>query len=269
SAGGATPRIREVASRNVARTILDEAARGVDVILIGASGRGPKIGGPVLEEVVVHAPCHIVIVKAAQAPDGAYKRLIVPIDGSTVARVAAEFALRYAEATGASLTLALITERQAPTRQIVEESADTLPGDPMPENIARALLRARQINAERGRGTPSTAPPPAAAGAVPEDSDPHPLTSDHSELTRNEELARISPAFRVSELEPRVLYLNYEQSQTALTHEISAGAYDLVVLGAENRAVKNRMFFGYENQAILERSAVATLIVVPKIAMLK
>ncbi|HEY6561066.1 MAG TPA: cation:proton antiporter [Polyangiaceae bacterium] len=270
AAGGATPRIRELASRNVARTILDEAARGVDVILIGASGRGSKIGGPVLEEVVVQAPCHIVIVKAAQAPDGAYKRLIVPIDGSTVARVAAEFALRYAEATGASLTLALITERQAPTRQIVEESADTLPGDPMPENIARALLRARQINAERGRGTPGTAPPPVAAGAVAEATDPtHPLTSDHSELTRNEELTRISPAFRVSELEPRVLYLNYEQSQTALTNEISAGAYDLVVLGAENRAVKNRMFFGYENQAILEGSAVATLIVVPKIAMLK
>jgi Kef-type K+ transport system membrane component KefB/nucleotide-binding universal stress UspA family protein len=267
---GATPRIRQLASRNVTRTIVDEAARGFDVILIGASGRGPKIGGRVLEEVVVESPCHVVIVKATQAPDVAYKRLIVPIDGSTVARVAAEFALRYAEATGASLTLALISERQAPTRQIVEESADTLPGDPMPEHIARALLRARDINAERARGAPSTAPPPEVSVDLADETDPTRATlSDHSELKREEELARISPAFRVTELEPRVLYLNYEQSQTALTHEISAGAYDLVVLGAENRAVKNRMFFGYENQAILERSAVATLIVVPKIGMLK
>ncbi|HMJ12035.1 MAG TPA: cation:proton antiporter [Polyangiaceae bacterium] len=272
AAGGAAPRVRELASQNVARTIIEEATRGVDVIMIGASGRGPKVGGRVLEEVVVHAPCHVVIVKAARAPDVTYKRLIVPFDGSTVARVAAEFALRYAEATGAALTLAVISERQAPTRQIVEESADTLPGDLMPADIAQALIRAREINAQRSGAKPSADPSPDAGRATaPAEGEGAPagLVSDPTELRQKEELARISPVFRVSEIEPRVLYLNYEQSQTALTREIGAGQYDLVVLGAENRAVKNRMFFGYENEEILEHSAVATLIVVPKIAMLK
>jgi Kef-type K+ transport system membrane component KefB/nucleotide-binding universal stress UspA family protein len=268
AASGKSPRIRELASRNVAATILEEAKRGVDVIMIGASGRGPKIGGRVLEEVVVEAPCHVVIVKAAEPPENAYRHLIVPIDGSAVARVAAEFALRYAETVGASLTLAVISERRAPTRQLVEESADTLPGTPMSDAVKRAIARTRRELTEEER------PPTDSVRSPPKGSDAPDSAAEHEsvrppEVSREEELARISPVFRVSELQPNVLYLNYEESQSALTREIGAGEYDLVVLGAENRAVKNRMFFGYENQRILEQASVATLIVVPKIALLK
>ena len=41
-----------------------------------------------------------------------YRRLLVPVDGSIGSRLAVELALRYAEATGAELTLAVLTERR-------------------------------------------------------------------------------------------------------------------------------------------------------------
>jgi Kef-type K+ transport system membrane component KefB/nucleotide-binding universal stress UspA family protein len=98
------------ASGAIARAICDEARRGCDVIVIG-SGDGPSIGGAVVEQVVGAAPCHVGIMKAGAA-GGDYRRILVPVDGSIASRLAVELALRYAEAVGAELTLALLTERR-------------------------------------------------------------------------------------------------------------------------------------------------------------
>ncbi len=46
------------------------------------------------------------------SPAEQYRRLLVPVDGSIGSRLAVELALRYAEATGADLTLAVLTERR-------------------------------------------------------------------------------------------------------------------------------------------------------------
>lgn len=268
AAQGATPRIRELASRNVGKTIIEEARRGVDVILIGASGRGAKLGGKVLEEVVVEAPCHVVIVKAASPPEEHYKHLIVPIDGTTMARVAAEFALRYAEMTGASLTLALIGERRL-ARAFSEDDL-TLPGGVRsPAMPSSDSLRPPAIPSSESVRPPPFAAPGYSFAASPDADNMFEHESVRPPDTEAEELLRISPAFRVSELTPKILHLRYDATRSALLREIEAGGYDLVVLGVENRAVKNRMFFGHENQIVLERAAVATLIVVPKIALLK
>ena len=94
----------------IAPTICLEAARGCDLIVIG-SGEGPSIGGPVVENVVGGAPCHIAILKAPGAA-AEYRNLLVPVDGGVGSRLAVELALRYAEATGADLTLAVLTERR-------------------------------------------------------------------------------------------------------------------------------------------------------------
>ena len=97
--GAPAPRIRRVRSTDVGETIVAEAQRGHDVLMIGASQRGGMLGGPILEHVVDKAPCHVAIVKA-EKHEGVYQHVLVPIDGSTVARVAVEFAVRYAEAVG-------------------------------------------------------------------------------------------------------------------------------------------------------------------------
>lgn len=40
-----------------------------------------------------------------------------------------------------------------------------------------------------------------------------------------------------------------------------------MVIGAENRAVHNRLFFGHEKERLIRKSPVAVAIVVPNLAM--
>src|SRR5262249_2472046 len=61
-------------------------------------------------------------------------------------------------------------------------------------------------------------------------------------------LERVSSVFRAAARKPRILELDYDPSSSPLVSAIETGAYDLVVIGAENRAVQHRMFFGYDNQ---------------------
>ncbi len=109
-AGPRAPEIAQARRPAIAPAICEEAARGCDLIVIG-SGEGPSVGGPIVEQVVAGAPCHVAVLKApAAAAD--YRRLLVPVDGSIGSRLAVELALRYAEATAADLTLAVLTERR-------------------------------------------------------------------------------------------------------------------------------------------------------------
>jgi len=101
----------------------------------------------------------------------------------------------------------------------------------------------------------SRPPPPDVAVDLPE------LRSDPP----REELARISPAFRGSEIEPKIIRLAYDPSHSALLDEIERGGYELVVLGAENRAIQHKLFFGYEAQRIIARTPVSLVILVPKL----
>ncbi len=212
--GGRVPEVRTVTSGDVARTICEEAAKGFDVIMMGASQHGTSLGGPVLEDVVADTPCHVVIVKDV-GTHAEFRRLVVRIDGSVVSRVAAEFAVRYAEVSGAELTLAIVREMQV--RPHLDEGGSL---------IVPAL-------------------PPA-----------------------DMELDRISPVFRASAVKPKILHLDYEPTRSPVLSELEKGKYDLVVIGAENRAVQHRLFFGYDNERIIQRSPISIMIVIPHFANL-
>ncbi|HTM22542.1 MAG TPA: hypothetical protein VL172_18600 [Kofleriaceae bacterium] len=54
--------------------------------------------------------------------------------------------------------------------------------------------------------------------------------------------------------------------RSAVAEEAARGRYDLIVVGAENRAVRHRSFFGYENERLLREATVSLLMVVPRIA---
>ncbi len=183
-ANGHAPDIRRPSAPTVARAICDEAARGQDLILLG-SGDGPSVGGPVVEDVVAQAPCHVAIMKAPR--DGvapSFRNILVPVDGSVASRTAVELALRYAESAGAALSLAVLTERR-----------------------------------------------PQAAGYV-------------------------------------ILHLAYDPRSSAVAQEVEKGGYDLVVLGAENRAIQHRLFFGYENERLIRATRVPVVVVVPHLGRL-
>jgi len=210
---GLAPEVKKLVAADVARAICDEASTcGADLILLGSS-RQDDIGGPLIEEVVEHAPCHVAIMRASDARTN-HRRIFVPVDGSVAARLAVEFALRYAENTGAELTLALITER----RPQAAAYADTSGTRPAADSVTDA------------------------------------------------DLDRISVVFRASALKPNIVRLAYDPLSSAVTSEARTGNYDLVILGAENRAIQHRLFFGYDAERLLRATRVPVLVVVPNVA---
>ena len=208
--------VATVIDPSVARAICDEARRGADIIVIG-SGEGPSVGGPIVEHLVAEAPCHVAIMKAPVRAT-AYRRILVPVDGSIASRLAVELALRYAEATGAELVLAIMTERR-------------------PQAAAYADISGTHAVAE-------------------------------VRATSEEELQRISVAFRASDIKPSILHLAFDPRSSAVAGEVERGHYDLVVLGTENRAIQHRLFFGYENERLIRATRVPVVVVVPNLGRL-
>jgi Kef-type K+ transport system membrane component KefB/nucleotide-binding universal stress UspA family protein len=220
---GIAPSVRTVAHRDPAQAILDRASDGFDLLVLGASQRAHSLGGPVLADIVERAPCHVMITKTdpRRPPEGAFRHLFVPFDGGVFARVAVEFAVRYAEATSAEITIAILPEHR-PVREPFIEDAPT-----------------------------SEVPGPGTTPAPPED-----------------DLARISSLFLATEVRPRVLRLPHDPSGHAMSDEAASGRYDLVVLGAENRAIQHRLFFGNDNERLIRNARVTLAIVIPNVAFL-
>ena len=86
--------------------------------------------------------------------------------------------------------------------------------------------------------------------------------------TSEEELERISVVFRASSLKPTILHLTYDPRSNAVAQAVERGGYDLVVLGAENRAIQHRLFFGYENERLIRATRIPVVVVVPHLASL-
>lgn len=137
-AGDHAPQVARARGPAVGR-IICEQARGSDLIVVG-SGEGPSIGGPVVEQVVADAPCHVAILKAGPGGPTQYRRLLIPVDGGIGSRVAVELALRYAENTGAELMLAVMTERR-PQAAAYADISGTHPAAEAPASGEEELAR--------------------------------------------------------------------------------------------------------------------------------
>jgi Kef-type K+ transport system membrane component KefB/nucleotide-binding universal stress UspA family protein len=217
-ANGRPPELGQISGPTIAHAICEEARRGYDLVVLG-SGEGTSIGGAVVEEVVANAPCHVAIMRApAGAAAATYRNILVPVDGSVASRVAVELALRYAEGSGADLSLALLTERRPQAAAYTDVSGTHVPVE--------------------GRGASEN------------------------------ELERISVVFRASALKPSILHMAYDPRSSAIAEALEKGTYDLVVLGAENRAIQHRLFFGYENERLIRAARVPVVVVVPNIGRL-
>jgi nucleotide-binding universal stress UspA family protein len=87
--------------------------------------------------------------------------------------------------------------------------------------------------------------------------------------TPDEELQRVSHVFKAVDRKPAILHVDYDPSSSALAAAVESGKYDLIVIGAENRAVQHRLFFGYDNERIIRAATTSIAVVVPNIARLK
>jgi nucleotide-binding universal stress UspA family protein len=104
------------------------------------------------------------------------------------------------------------------------------------------------------------------AAAYRDMSGTHVLSEERA--TSDEELERISVVFRASDIKPAILHLAFDPRSSAVAQAVEKGRYDLVVLGAENRAIQHRLFFGYENERLIRGTRVPVLVVVPNLARL-
>jgi Kef-type K+ transport system membrane component KefB/nucleotide-binding universal stress UspA family protein len=99
----------------VAAAIVAEAARGYDLVVLGAgvAGRGPELFGPVPDAVVLRSPCSVFVLREpAWSGDGARpRRILLPTTGTRADLRGAEFALALARGTGAKLVALHVVER--------------------------------------------------------------------------------------------------------------------------------------------------------------
>ncbi len=47
---------------------------------------------------------------------------------------------------------------------------------------------------------------------------------------------------------------------------LATGKYDLLVMGVESRAIYHRLFFGYENERLIEECAIPVVLLVAKVS---
>lgn len=130
--------------------------------------------------------------------------------------------------------------------------------------VELALRYAEATGAELALGVMTERRPQAAAYA--DMSGTHHVSEVRT--TSEEELQRISVAFRASDLKPAILHLAFDPRSSTVAQAVEKGRYDLVVLGAENRAIQHRLFFGYENERLIRSTRIPVMVVVPNLTRL-
>lgn len=100
---------------SAARTIVERAGEGIDLIVMGTHGRSgfrSLLIGSVTDQVIRAALCPVLAVRESHAPRPleAPRKILVPIDFSPAAREAVRVARELASTTGATLTLFHVIE---------------------------------------------------------------------------------------------------------------------------------------------------------------
>jgi hypothetical protein len=87
-------------------------------------------------------------------------------------------------------------------------------------------------------------------------------------VSSDEVLASISPLLPGLSRRPKVILCGSDGLSGAVAREAASGEYDIVVIGAENRAVQHRLYFGADNERLLRSSPITVALVVPHVALL-
>ncbi len=96
--------VRRVRSASAAEAVLEESARDYDLLMIGAASHH-LVAHSMIADVMSGARLPTVIVRSSGSPPAVFRTILVPIEGSSYSRLAAEFAFAYAAAAGAHITM--------------------------------------------------------------------------------------------------------------------------------------------------------------------
>lgn len=93
--------VKIVKDENITSSILNEAQKGYDLILLGATEKDlnkPQLFNPVIDEIVRHAPCSTAVLQVKKTfKNWQPNRILVPSNGSKAAKNAAELAFYMAD----------------------------------------------------------------------------------------------------------------------------------------------------------------------------
>ncbi len=105
--------------RGVTAAVLAEAARGYDLVVVGASDDRRAVGlfGPVADALVRASPCSVLVLRAPEwrGGVGSIGRILVPTTGTRADLHVAEFAVALARGAGAEVVALHVVENRALT----------------------------------------------------------------------------------------------------------------------------------------------------------
>ena len=133
--------------------------------------------------------------------------------------------------------------------------------------MMRQLLPSCQIATEDAAASPSQSSLPSAASL---ESAPTIRARQQSmilgvgSLADKGGLEKLSPVFKATKVKTNIVVTDGAAGGSILGRA-SSGDYDLLVLGAEHRAIHNRLFFGYEKERLLEECTITVALLVPKV----
>ena len=87
-------------------------------------------------------------------------------------------------------------------------------------------------------------------------------------LAKDGGLEKLSPVFKATKVKTKVVVRQPSDggiNRLPVLAEANSGKYDVVFLGAENRAIHYRLFFGYDNEKLVEESRITVVLIVPKV----
>jgi hypothetical protein len=76
-------------------------------------------------------------------------------------------------------------------------------------------------------------------------------------------MEKLSPVFKVTKVKTHLVTTGREHS---IPMHLATGKYDLLVMGVESRAIYHRLFFGYENERLIEECAIPVVLLVAKVS---
>ena len=226
-------RVATPAGAVVASAIVAEARLGYGAICVGVASRHEgQLYSPMVDELLLHSPLPIVIVRRADGLEtrlpGAFTRAIVPVTGTRSSMAAQEVAFGVSAQLGTEVVLTHVVQRQRPQLRMV------------PARLARTKLAARMLGEDRSESAQQVVD--ALMGVA---------------SARGAEMG----------VESRTLVREGSSPASTLVSVAEEQEADLVVLGASLRNVDGRPFLGHTVETVLERcSANVAVVAMPRAA---
>lgn len=135
--------VKRVRSNAPAGAIIEESRRDYDLLMIGAAPRH-LFAHSMITDVMAATRLPTIIVRSTDAvPPEAFRRLLVPVEGSVLSRYAAEVAFAYAQAVQARVTLLhVLNEARVVTGAVaMPESREAHPVEQREEEQIAARIR--------------------------------------------------------------------------------------------------------------------------------